>query len=467
MSNLEDVRKSGNLAEKLWEKAKMEMSHKKIVFYFVEDDTYEVINKVFTMYKEHGMNALSYKWLKSKGYLVLYNQLVGKHKIRLEDISIMLDIHIKWREQRRILMSKSKGHKQWDIAEINKTLDDVISQYTYLPPAEFLRSNGYGNLVTAIYNNDMTFEKIKLDRGLTNQMFVSRNNMTWLSSPEVCLANFLLSRGITIQKGKKYPKEYSEMTGRKYGVYDLHFIATKDKFVGKTIDVEVWGDCPNGHGTDIYESKRKVKEEFNRDNTHFIGIQYSVCYKTDKLIEILSSYIENIDIQSVSFKPMDKKVEPTRWNLFDSVIEQCKQVIKFIPNGKLPTEEWMRRRGKFKDREVYEWETDINLNSLSKYIQEVGGIRLIRESIGDESSTIKWNRDVVLNVALEIYSIYKKSPQSVLGEFQKRKNLSRDEIQMKNKISGLLNACSIHFIGGYREVCETVNIPIRKIPKTS
>ena len=55
---------------------------------------------------------------------------------------------------------------------------------------------------------------------------------------------------------------YSEFADARYGIYDVQFT----DFHGNIVDVEIWGDRPNGHGEVHYAKKRETKEAFNAEN---------------------------------------------------------------------------------------------------------------------------------------------------------------------------------------------------------
>ena len=127
-----------------------------------------------------------------------------------------------------------------------------------------------------------------------------------------------------------------------------------------------------------------------------MGIEYHICYNEDKLIELLEKYIGIIEPFNF-INEDDKKFKPTQWNLKDDVINQCKYIMD-NNNGIIPTEEWLRKRGKYKNRETFEWENKYNLGSLTVYIKEIGGMRKVRELLNNsEKSTIKWDKNKIIN----------------------------------------------------------------------
>ena len=124
----------------------------------------------------------------------------------------------------------------------------------HLPPASWFQANGYGSLVGSVYYLGKTWEDLRQDLGdfHSSQFVESRNGLRWRSHPEASLSNFLHARGIPHRRGQRYPDEYALVTGRSYGMYDLHF----DGLAGE-VDVEIWGDKPKGHGEADYAEKRR------------------------------------------------------------------------------------------------------------------------------------------------------------------------------------------------------------------
>jgi hypothetical protein len=244
-----------------------------------------------------------------------------------------------------------------------------------------------------------------------------------------------------------------------YALFDIHFKSKDDKW----IDVEIWGDTPNGHQKKEYAEKRKNKEKFNKNNPNFLGLSYKDCYNESKLISILKTYLEFPEVATVFANENDKKVKSTHWSQMDEVLEMCKHIID--KNGSIPPEDWLRCRGKYKNRIRNDWEKKYNLSSLSVYIKNVGGMRLVRSLLNDnESSTIKWSTELIVDEIKDIFETYKKSPQQLSGELCIKKNKKVEDVLLLNRIHRILGACSNHFKNGYRGACEAAKIPIRKKP---
>ena len=160
----------------------------------------------------------------------------------------------------------SKGYITWNEELFDKTTKEIIKNYGFIPPAGYLRNNGYQSYMTYFYSKNYTYESINKKYNVyRNPKLNSRNGMYWKSMAEACFSNFLYTRGINHIHGEKYAIEYKLCTGRN-GYFDCHFIATEGDYKDKKIDVEIWGDNPGGHVKQSYALKRKEKEEFNKDN---------------------------------------------------------------------------------------------------------------------------------------------------------------------------------------------------------
>lgn len=420
------------------------------------------LNILENLYKTFGLTALSYKWLRDNYHIKVYNTLAITYNLKLEEISKLWNVHSEWKLQRYEMKLKSRGVQNWTDEFFDSKMKEVLRIYNFLPSGEFLRENGYGSLVSAIYKKGLTWEILQKRYNVVKQSkYWSRNGLFWNSMAEASMANFLYSRGIIFKKGERYPLEYCEMSDGKYAyaLFDIHFKSKDDKW----IDVEIWGDTPNGHQKKEYAEKRKNKEKFNKNNPNFLGLSYKDCYNESKLISILKTYLEFPEVATVFANENDKKVKSTHWSQMDEVLEMCKHIID--KNGSIPPEDWLRCRGKYKNRIRNDWEKKYNLSSLSVYIKNVGGMRLVRSLLNDnESSTIKWSTELIVDEIKDIFETYKKSPQQLSGELCIKKNKKVEDVLLLNRIHRILGACSNHFKNGYRGACEAAKIPIRKKP---
>lgn len=387
------------------------------------------------LYSKKGISALTYKEMPSKLYYALYSNNISQSKLIK-----LLDLHSEYKKYKNNLLI-------WNWKNIINECSIVVNKEGFLPPAQWFRDNGLGSMVTALYNSNKSWNDLREEfKSYSNSTFVkSRNNKRWLSHPEASLSNFLFVRGIKHNKGKRYPRDYEQLTGMKYGMYDLEFIDKK----GKKVFVEVWGEKPNGHGEKLYAFKRKLKENYNK-NKNFLGINFRDCYDEKKIEKILFPFIGKIK-PFVFKKSYDKEIPSSNWSNADEIIEFCKEFAKKQPNGVFPTEEWLRKRGKWKNREGEAY------NTLSIYIKKwIGGIRKLRKLIGQpENSTVKWSKQKVLKEYIKFYKKYNMTPGAV------RTRCKRGKLTIPNKdrlfAQNLEHASLIYFKNTY-DICRILKI---------
>lgn len=347
-----------------------------------------------------------------------------------------------------ICIKSQGGYSFWTWKRIVKKANDIVKQCGYLPPAEELRRMGYSSMAAVLYERGKTWEDLRaVVNDFNRSSFVqSRSGLRWRSHPEASLSNFLFSRGIKHGKGKKYPEEYTSFSGRNYGYYDLWFLDKNNRL----IDVEVWGDKPLGFKEEHYKYKRKIKEEFNKGRNTFLGLHYTDCYSEALLSKKLEPFIG--DIYPFNFvKPYDRQIETTHWSNADDLLITCKKIADMQPDGKFPTEDWLRKRGKWFNREGEAY------NTVSVYIKLwVGGTRKVRELLGQsEFSTIKWDKEKALLELTTWYRQYGKSPNAIRMDARCGKiNLSKDESDRGSRIIGAVEKHA----GGMIAACKAIGI---------
>lgn len=386
----------------------------------------ELRDYLMERYRTHGIESLSYAFIKKeKG---LYHHLYSrgykvKHIIHILGLD---DEYQQFKEDNFTKVCDGVVQKRWSWRRVIKTVTPIVEEQGFLPPAQWFNSNGFGSLVQYVYNSNKSWQELREHFGsFENSDFItSRNGMRWRSRPEASLSNFLYARGIEHKTGEKYPEEYANYGGSNYGYYDLHFRANS----GAWIDVEIWGDKPKGHNEQGYAATRKAKEHFNESNNNFIGLHYSDCYEDKRLSVLLKKYIGTIE-PFIFEKPEDEVIQTTHWTDADELIEYCKKIADSQPSGKFPTEEWLRKRGKWKDRDGPAY------NTVSVYIKNwIGGVRQLREILGQsENSTSVWSRETAINEYMEWFEKYgfttgqvRRHPQEVsVEERKKAQNITR------------------------------------------
>lgn len=229
----------------------------------------------------------------------------------------------------------------------------------------------------------------------------------------------------------------------------MHFFGKN----GEKFDVEIWGDKPNGHNEEKYAKTRIAKEEFNISNKNFIGIHHSDCYEDEKLSKILFESIGRIEPFKFD-KPTDHLIYSTHWSNADELLKFCRELASQMPDGEFPAEDWLRKRGKWADREgdVY--------NTLSVYIKQwLGGIRNLRSLIDQESvSTRQWDKESALNSYKIFYEKHGLTPQQVRHLFR-RKSDSRFSESDSFEAQNIASAVNKYF-GSAKSINEILGISV-------
>lgn len=401
------------------------------------------------LYERKGITAFSFKSLKrEKLYFPLYQK-----GLKLADVIQELGLEDDYQRHRESQPIRPGGREtfRWTWDRVVKTARKVAESEGSLPAAAWFQANGHGAMVYSIYNSlGRTWADLRAAlQDFSNSNFVeSRNAMRWLSHAEASLSNFLYARGIGHRKGGRYADGYAEQSGHRYGLYDITFLAAD----GRWIDVEVWGDRPLGLGEE-YSAKRAVKETFNRDNNpHFLGIAHQACYVEEVLTAILEPYIGRIEPFRFD-KPTDPLIHTTHWSNADELLEYARHLADTMPDGRFPTEEWLRKRGKWVDRpgDAY--------NTLSVYIKLwLGGVRNLRRLIEQEHvSTIKWTREKAIEAYKTFYERHGMTPDYARHRYVRKGDISRGVYLEGARIE----AAVVKHAGGIKAVRESLCITRR------
>jgi hypothetical protein len=377
----------------------------------------QLLDECRLLYEREGIAAFTFEALKRhKLYFALYSK-----GLKLADVVNELGLGDEYQHYRETQPIRPGGREtfRWTWTRILAIAREVAEEQGSLPAAAWFQANGRGSLVASLYNLGYTWADLRgALQDFSNSNFVeSRNGLRWLSHAEASLSNFLYARGIQHRKGGKYPDGYAEHSGRTYGIYDLTFLATDKQW----IDVEVWGDRPHGLG-DEYAAKRVLKESFNQgNNRNFLGVEYKDCYSDATLSTVLAPYIGKIE-PFLFDKPTDKLIHTTHWSNADELLKYAKQIASTMPDGRFPTEEWLRKRGKWANRsgETY--------NTLSVYIKTwLGGIRNLRRLLDQgHVSTIEWTREKAIRAYKEFCEKHGMTPDQARQRFIKKGDLDRE-----------------------------------------
>ena len=354
-------------------------------FHRMTDD--ELIEFCRGIYAKGGIGSLSFSALKA--HRTLYTTLYHRG-LRLAVLFERLGLVVEYRAWKAVepVRHGSEIRQRWTWDRIITEAKEVQQTEGFLPPAAWWQSNGRGSLVAAVYLLRRTWEDLRAELGdfRSSQFVGSRSGLRWRSHAEASLSNYLYARGVRHRRGERYPKAYEKLTGRTYGMYDLHFYGRSGP-----VDVEIWGDNPKGSGRDKYQAKQYGKETFNKNNPSFLGINFMDCYSEERLHVLLNQHIGSIAPFQFDL-PTDRMLPSTHWSNADELLEYCREFARAQPNGDFPTEEWLRKRGKWSERPGPAY------NTLSVYVKTwLGGVRKLRELLGQAHvSTVKWDREKVL-----------------------------------------------------------------------
>lgn len=342
----------------------------------------ELIATVRGLYETHGIQALSTPFLerqKSK----LYHRLLGsglKQTVLLDELGLTAEYKA-WRDATRKYRGETKPKWTWEIAV--ETAQTIKQREGDLPTLEWCRVNGYSSVVNTVFRSGHTWEELREAVGCfaTSPFVESRSGIRWRSRPEASLSNFLYARGIEHKRGGRYAEGYAAQSGRRYGSLDLSFRATD----GQWIDVEVWGENLERLTSGRYAKTRRLKERWQSDNPRFLGIGSTDCLSDHKLTQILEPFIGIIEPFRFD-RPTDKHIETSHWTDADDLLEHCKTFAEQMPDGIFPSDEWLRKRGRYATRPGPAY------NTLSVRVNQwLGGTRKVRALLGQgDVGTIQW-----------------------------------------------------------------------------
>jgi hypothetical protein len=398
------------------------------------------------LYSLEGISAFSYEKLASKGtlYSNLYlNKLGQKALLSTLDLS---DEYKKYKQTAPI-MRGGKEVAPWSWERVLAVARDVAERENRLPTAGWFQANGHASFVQAVYYLGKSWADLRgALKDFSNSNFVeSRNGIRWLSHAEASLSNYLYARGIEHRKGGRYPDSYAEFSGYRFGIFDLTFLSRDSRW----IDVEVWGDKPKGHDEEGYGKKRSAKEDFNKQNAAFIGIGYQDCYDEERLTDILELHIGRIDPFRFD-KVTDGLIHTTHWSNADELLEYAAQLAATMPDGKFPTEEWLRKRGKWASREGEAY------NTLSIYIKQwIGGVRKLRMLLGQEElSTTQWTAKRAIQAYAEFYDKHGMTTSQARQRYTKHGGVSYETYLEAARVESAVQK----YAGGAKAVREDLAI---------
>ena len=365
----------------------------------------ELLDYCRSLYDQNGIAALSYT--KLKAIPKLYPNLYAKG---LSQKSILKDLVLEDEYKSYLIAVPYKTGEsvryRWTWERLIEKFKKIREEQGALPPALWFQKNGHSSLVATLYYLGHTWDELREAVGdfSTSNFVQSRNGLRWLSHAEASISNFLHARGIEHKKGMRYDSSFAELAVSKYAIYDLHILSADNIW----FDVEVWGDRPNGHNEERYARIRSAKEEFNRSNPYFLGIHHTDCYDESKLTEILKPCIGLV--QPFKFdKPTDILLHSTHWSNADELLAFCQDLASKMPDGKFPSEDWLRKRGQWENR------SGDTYNTLSVYIKVwLGGTRNLRRLLGQgHNNTTEWSKASALDAYRNFYDTHGLTPYQV------------------------------------------------------
>jgi hypothetical protein len=371
----------------------------------------ELLAVLRTLYEVHGIKALSTPFLEKER---LYARLLAADLYQpayLEALGLSEE-YTAWRRKERRYRGVVQPQWTWEMA-IEKARE-VRDQFDDLPTMEWFRKNGRTNLVNTVFRSGHSWGDLREALGsFTKTTFrKSRNGMRWLSHPEASTSDFLYARGIEHKRGERYDQGYAEQSGRRHGSYDMHFLATDDRW----IDVEIWGDLPDNLSGGKYAQTRELKETWNKGNPNFLGIPYTDCLSDERLTRILKPFINVIEPFRFEM-PQDPFIETSHWTDSDELLETCRKLAAAMPDGLFPNEGWLRKRGKYADR------PGPTYNSVAIRVNQwLGGIRNARLLLGQSpaTSTIAWTPERAIKAWRDFQVKYSLSPTQLAGGERKK-----------------------------------------------
>ena len=330
------------------------------------------------LYDQHGVKVFTWTWLNDQRLFTLYER-ARREAGSTTDVASALGLA----EELEHFKSKY-SNAPWTQEDLDEAAADLIRDHGCIPSVPWLETNGLGGMYNCIMKSGgiAKFRENYHGTGLNRKQ--SRDGQFWESQAEVCCVDFLWARGLDITKGKLYPAEYAVQSGKAYGRYDLHFSLN-----GVEYDTEIWGDDRmTGRDGTRYSDTKKAKQLFNKDRTSFVEVEYADCYTNVTLEKALEPYIGILPVIRY-LNEFDRQFTPVAWSLVDDVLEKCR-LISEHSEGRLPSQQWFTKSGKYQDRAVADWESELtfSLHTLSYKILLIGGYPKVRQILNQPDNQV-------------------------------------------------------------------------------
>lgn len=161
----------------------------------------------------------------------------------------------------------------WTAERFSKVTAEIIAKFGCISTT-VLANNGCSGYINHIKQFGPDIATIRLNNGVDKVELRDIDGTVWLSLIEVNVATYMLARGVKIAKGENYPAAYAALSGRKYGVYDMHIAALTGDHKGKKMNTEIFGGSPGGRG-DYAETRGAFKEQFHENDPTFLALEYN------------------------------------------------------------------------------------------------------------------------------------------------------------------------------------------------
>ena len=347
---------------------------------YTEKEVHELWSELI---QKHGVVVLHKGWLRSNGHVSLHTackrlkvskkNIANENGILQEYINYVKGTRNRWADEQR-----------WTKDKMYECLQDIANLYDGIPSQDFLKHNGYGAILGALARAKISFADVVDKFGGVRSRLTSKNGLTWRSYPECALSDFLYARGIFHTIGKRYEAPFT-VDSNEYGIYDMHFTATKVPFKDQVIDVEIWGS-KDVHYSDKYEKRKEQKLEYNKDNKNFLCMDYQSCYKDCDLKPILDQYI---DVDIIVNVPVNGFItDTTNWSLIDRVVFRANEICEKLGEHNLPPSNWFRRIAEYDSRKVHHWEPE-SWHPFLYNISLIGGFVVLRKARQENIATRK------------------------------------------------------------------------------
>jgi len=365
------------------------------------ETTEQLLQRAADLYQQHGLNSFNKTWQQENGhaslFTYLYSRKYGGKKIAQHLGVDLEELHqFTWKAA-----IENRGHtffESWE--DFVDYVRPLVEDRTELPTQDWFNENGYAEIPRALYSkfgktiNDLSAE---FDHFVSDiNQFICKAGLRHRSFAEVQVSDFLYKYGADYRSEPRYPEDFSTQH-TDGGRFDFGLTIDQEQFF-----IEVWGSN-YGRNQQRYDSIRSEKEKYCQENNiNLIGIEYADTLSEDKLKNIFEPYLSNVKNEIV--------VNSIILSFEERVVEDCRQLAAQQPDGLLPSEEWIRKRGRWKDREGDAYGT------LPNEIRAIGGFLKVRQILGEELQYRDWDDDKILEELRDFYDTHQITPTKYISQ---------------------------------------------------